>query len=71
MVAWIKWTPDGGIWLKRAPGTINGMEGVMVRGSVTLHEGDIDFPYWEKYLRDSGRTPPSEQPDTEEEEKVQ
>jgi hypothetical protein len=60
VVEWIKWTPDGGIWLKRAPSTIKGMEGVLVRGSVTLHEGDIDFPYWDKYLRDCGILPPGE-----------
>lgn len=60
MVAWIKWTEDGGIWLKRAPGNIQGMQGALVRGSVTLYPGDIDFPYWDRYLRESGRMPPGE-----------
>lgn len=62
MVKWIKWTDDGGIYLKRAPGTVAGMEGVLARGPVTLHPGDLDFPYWEQYMRKAGRPPPGEQP---------
>lgn len=59
-IPWIRWTEDGGIWLRDAPGSLQGMDGLLVKGSVTLHPGDIDFPFWEQYLRGDGILPPGE-----------
>jgi hypothetical protein len=52
MAKFIKRNEDGSIWIKRAPGSLSGMDGVLTRGSITLSPGDADYPFWDEYLKD-------------------